>query len=101
MLYVVAFDLLDQALLFWVQSRVTSFFFLQENECYELPQFLIQILQYFFLDSSSQVALGSLYAADFISAVGASFLVSPFITIVDRSIMQNASGAMKLSDSVR
>lgn len=48
-----------------------------------------------------QVGLGSLYAADLASAVGASFLVSPLICIVDRSIMQNASGAMKMGDSVR
>ncbi|CAN0515950.1 unnamed protein product, partial [Scytosiphon promiscuus] len=48
-----------------------------------------------------QVGIGSLYAADAASSLCASFLVSPFITIVDRSIMQNASGAMKMGDSVR
>lgn len=45
--------------------------------------------------------MGSLYAADAAAAVSSSFLVSPLITIVDRSIMQNASGAMKMGDSVR
>ncbi|CAN0003017.1 unnamed protein product [Choristocarpus tenellus] len=44
---------------------------------------------------------GPLYAADAAAALSSSFLVSPFICIVDRSIMQNASGAMKMGDSVR
>jgi hypothetical protein len=35
-------------------------------------------------------------AADVCAAVCASLLVSPAITIVDRSIMQNASGVMKV-----
>lgn len=50
---------------------------------------------------NNQVSIGALYAADIVSALSASFLVSPLITIVDRSIMQNASGAMKMGDSVR
>lgn len=45
--------------------------------------------------------MGALYAADTAAALSASFLVSPLITIVDRAIMQNASGAMKMGDSVR
>ncbi|KAG5182598.1 hypothetical protein JKP88DRAFT_220970 [Tribonema minus] len=38
---------------------------------------------------------------DVLSAFGASFMVSPFITIVDRSIIQNASGVMQMGDSIR
>ena len=41
------------------------------------------------------------YAVDLSSALVASFAVSPFITIVDRSIIQNASGVMKMGDSVK
>ena len=33
---------------------------------------------------------------DIVSALSASFLVSPFIAIVDRGIMQNASGVLKV-----
>lgn len=55
----------------------------------------------FFACHHHQVGIGSLYAADAASSLCASFLVSPFITIVDRSIMQNASGAMKMGDSIR
>ena len=38
-------------------------------------------------------------AADVCAAVCASLLVSPAITIVDRSIMQNASGVMKVTST--
>ncbi|CAM9119771.1 unnamed protein product [Phaeothamnion confervicola] len=54
--------------------------------------------------SKDVVAVGSIFpylAADTASAISASFLVSPFITIVDRSIMQNASGAKNMGDSVK
>ena len=48
-----------------------------------------------------QSSVYSLYAADVVSGVGASFLVSPSITILDRAITLRASGAMKISDSIR
>ncbi|CAM9818601.1 unnamed protein product [Chrysoparadoxa australica] len=51
------------------------------------------------LDTSP--ALSTLLMHDTVAAVTASFCVSPLICIVDRSIMQNASGAMRLGDSMK
>ncbi|CAM9811544.1 unnamed protein product [Ascophyllum nodosum] len=51
--------------------------------------------------ASKVVPISSLYAADLASALWASLVVSPFITIVDRSIIQNASGTKRMGDSVR
>eukprot|EP00735_Rhodelphis_limneticus_P013215 TRINITY_DN6785_c0_g1::TRINITY_DN6785_c0_g1_i1::g.3037::m.3037 TRINITY_DN6785_c0_g1::TRINITY_DN6785_c0_g1_i1::g.3037 ORF type:complete len:262 (-),score=50.01,sp/Q9Y7X4/YGRG_SCHPO/38.40/9e-45 TRINITY_DN6785_c0_g1_i1:302-1087(-) len=41
------------------------------------------------------------YASDIAAAFTASFLVSPWVTVVDKGILQNASGAVKLSVAVR
>ncbi|GAB9465084.1 hypothetical protein Gpo141_00002504 [Globisporangium polare] len=41
------------------------------------------------------------FGVDFVSAVAASFAVSPFITVVDRAIAENASGRRTLSNGVR
>ena len=40
-------------------------------------------------------------AGDFASATAAAFLVAPFITIVDKSIVKNANGSQKLGDALR
>ncbi|CAN0273341.1 unnamed protein product, partial [Ascophyllum nodosum] len=54
------------------------------------------------IDSSQkQASIYSLYAADVAAGLGSSFLVSPSITILDRAISMNASGAMKTVDSIR
>ncbi|CAN0060688.1 unnamed protein product [Ascophyllum nodosum] len=53
------------------------------------------------IDAVRESSVYSLYAADVVSGVGASFLVSPSITILDRAITLRASGAMKISDSIR
>ena len=49
----------------------------------------------------TQVSIYSLYAADVAAGLASSFLVSPSITILDRAISMNASGAMKTADSIR
>ena len=53
----------------------------------------------FFAVFCAQVSIYSLYAADVAAGLGSSFLVSPSITILDRAISMNASGAMKTGDS--
>ncbi len=47
-------------------------------------------------ESGPLLPLQAYLACDFASALSASFLVSPAITIIDRSIIQNASGAVKV-----
>ncbi len=46
--------------------------------------------------SDSGQLLQAYLACDAASALLSSFLVSPAITIIDRSIMQNASGAVRV-----
>ncbi len=48
------------------------------------------------LESGQLLPLQAYLACDVASALSASFLVSPAITIIDRSIIQNASGAVKV-----
>eukprot|EP00127_Corallochytrium_limacisporum_P002242 Clim_evm30s109 gene=Clim_evmTU30s109 len=47
-------------------------------------------------DESLAVRLG----IDFVSASGAAFLVSPLVCTIDRAIISNASGSMKMKDSI-
>eukprot|EP00608_Synchroma_pusillum_P009013 CAMPEP_0198423758 /NCGR_PEP_ID=MMETSP1452-20131203/3352_1 /TAXON_ID=1181717 /ORGANISM="Synchroma pusillum, Strain CCMP3072" /LENGTH=299 /DNA_ID=CAMNT_0044144079 /DNA_START=36 /DNA_END=933 /DNA_ORIENTATION=- len=52
-------------------------------------------------DASNQLSLASRVAVDLISAGAASLCVAPFITVVDRSIVENASGRRELWTGVR
>eukprot|EP00124_Ichthyophonus_hoferi_P003187 Ihof_evm1s263 gene=Ihof_evmTU1s263 len=50
----------------------------------------------FMVGSATYLDLIQSFSVDFTAAAGAAFCVAPFITIVDRSIIQNASGAKNL-----
>ncbi|CAI2176741.1 8891_t:CDS:2 [Funneliformis geosporum] len=52
-------------------------------------------------DVKYQFLLGKKLGVDFVAAASAAFAVSPFISIVDRSIIENASGRNKLGVALK
>lgn len=47
-------------------------------------------------DNPSQRSLGKTLTIDAFSALATSFMVAPFMTVIDKSIIRNANGSMPL-----
>lgn len=53
------------------------------------------------MEYNAPIMRSNQFISDTVSAIAASFAVSPFITIIDKSIILNAAGAMSIRSALK